>query len=321
MTGHCHRWSRCASADHHPKGEMALAFAAPGDGFDGAMSVGAVIIRAVPSSGDHVAPQRLEDLPESRRIALLWSHALDLDYHGVEELVLDSASGPCRWDGNRGRDGGLVGLVAVLATDGRFHLCRRNGLLVCERSRSVRRVEPDPQRIIDHDDYVFWSTGGEKYRIHPPNGAWAGLTETRTIQWSLQLTDTTTEIASVHPRYRCPAHESSKWWPAQHNPNTRDGRMRALLAHELGADCHACGFAPGVGIDHDHFTGAVRGLLCRWCNNRIESCPHLSGCRWADYLNHPPAAEPNLTYPKRGKPWRTTSHEQRVKVLGFDPFE
>ncbi|MBF6215534.1 hypothetical protein IU487_31555 [Nocardia puris] len=47
--------------------------------------------------------------------------------------------------------------------------------------------------------------------------------------------------------------------------------MRALLAGEFCSDCHACGYAPGIAIDDDRFTGAVRRLLCRWCNNGSNS--------------------------------------------------
>ncbi|WP_083914199.1 endonuclease domain-containing protein [Nocardia concava] len=279
----------------------------------------------MPSEPDPVAPQRLGDLPEPRRTAWLWTHALDLDYDGIEQLVMDRAQTPCRWDGNRGRID-LVGLTAVLGSDGRFHLRSRDGWLVCERGTGPsRRRAPDPQRSIDQESYLVWSTDGTKYSIHPPNCCpWPGATESVTFRWSVRLTETTADPVAVPNRYRCPTQETWTWWPAHHNPKTADGRMRALLARELGPDCHACGYAPGHGIDHDHFTGAVRGLLCRLCNNStmgVESCPHLSGCRWADYLNDPPAARLKLTYPRRGKPWRTSSHAARVEALGFDPFE
>jgi len=269
---------------------------------------------------DPVAPERLEDLPEPRRIAWLWKHVLELDYDGVEQLVRDRARTPCAWDANRGSLD-LTGLVAVLGTDGRFHLRSRDGRAVCERTRRERLRAPNPDPIIDHESYLIWSTDGTNYRIHPPNGAWDGVTHTVTFRWSVHLTDSEADPSAVPKSDRCPAQQSLIWWPAHHNPKTRDGRMRALLAGTFGPECHACGYAPGTGIDHDHFTGAVRGLLCRWCNNRVDGCPHLRGCPWADYLNDPPAARLELTYPRRGKPWRTPIHADRVQALGFDPFE
>lgn len=44
---------------------------------------------------------------------------------------------------------------------------------------------------------------------------------------------------------------------------------RQRLANQ-GGRCAICGDAPDEGkrlhLDHDHATGAVRDLLCRWCN-------------------------------------------------------
>jgi hypothetical protein len=46
--------------------------------------------------------------------------------------------------------------------------------------------------------------------------------------------------------------------------------------------CALCGVAPedkpfhGLHVDHDHLTGKIRGLLCRWCNSmlgRVEAYP------------------------------------------------
>ena len=53
---------------------------------------------------------------------------------------------------------------------------------------------------------------------------------------------------------------------------TRD-QYEALLAAQAGA-CAICGQPPEPGerrfhLDHDHETGAVRGILCGWCNTSI----------------------------------------------------
>ncbi|WP_179730152.1 endonuclease domain-containing protein [Nocardioides kongjuensis] len=73
---------------------------------------------------------------------------------------------------------------------------------------------------------------------------------------------------------------------------------RRLLVDALGPTCHCCGERYPYAIDHDHETGIVRGYLCRDCNARIERCVHLSGCRFAEYLNSPPAEPLGLRHPK-----------------------
>ncbi|PPK63332.1 recombination endonuclease VII [Actinokineospora auranticolor] len=85
-----------------------------------------------------------------------------------------------------------------------------------------------------------------------------------------------------------------------------------------GSACHACGRDFGTVVDHDHFTGAVRGLLCTHCNNNIDKCPHLSACRWADYLNSPPAEHLGIRHPDATKA-RSWSKD-RIELMGFDPF-
>jgi hypothetical protein len=88
----------------------------------------------------------------------------------------------------------------------------------------------------------------------------------------------------------------------------------------LGPDCHACGSERGTCIDHDHFTGAVRGLVCLYCNTHVDECLHRVGCAWADYLNDPPAASLRLPYPKPERVGDSRKDALRIEALGFDPL-
>jgi hypothetical protein len=93
------------------------------------------------------------------------------------------------------------------------------------------------------------------------------------------------------------------------------------LTAELGRHCHACKNGPAFAVDHDHFTGLVRGMLCRICNSHVDRCPHLFDCHYADYLNNPPAALMKLPFPqKRGN--RLPAYDLlRIERLGINPFE
>lgn len=70
-----------------------------------------------------------------------------------------------------------------------------------------------------------------------------------------------------------------------------------MLQHQGGV-CAICNLPPRgklpLNVDHDHKTGAVRGLLCWTCNHRLlpaakDSPQRLSAA--ADYLEYPPAEE------------------------------
>lgn len=72
----------------------------------------------------------------------------------------------------------------------------------------------------------------------------------------------------------------------------RDGTYDALLEAQGGV-CAICAALPHpdrqFDLDHDHKTGAIRGLLCRGCNMRLRK-DHKP--EWleaaADYLRQPP---------------------------------
>lgn len=104
--------------------------------------------------------------------------------------------------------------------------------------------------------------------------------------------------------------------PSVRYPARRERFYR--LVNALGDECSCCGVCAGRVVDHDHFTGAVRGLLCLVCNNRVDQCIHpcSSDCRYARYLNNPPAKELELKYPVRHR--RRGPDDLRAQILGFD---
>ncbi|MFG2236070.1 endonuclease domain-containing protein [Streptomyces sp. NPDC048723] len=91
----------------------------------------------------------------------------------------------------------------------------------------------------------------------------------------------------MNRRDRCPFGGAS--WPPP-PARTRSIRiLRETLIAAYGPDCQLCGLYPGEMVDHDHETGYVRGMLCRFCNCTLEECPHIAGCPKADFMNNPPA--------------------------------
>lgn len=230
-----------------------------------------------------LAPQALHDLPRHRREALLWWYAHELDYDGVEELVLRRAQWPCRWDWF---GGDLSQTRAALGVDGRYHL-RVDGRTLCTHKSPRRGQLPEPVGL--------------------------QLVEDAPVPSDL-----------IPPGRRClEGHTPGCMWPGYSDPGgTPMQRLRARLGAVLGRACGGCRRAPAFAIDHDHRTGLVRGALCRNCNTDIEQCPHLAGCPWATYLDNPPAARLNLTFPRAAAALRarrcTVTHQRRVE-LSSDP--
>lgn len=86
-------------------------------------------------------------------------------------------------------------------------------------------------------------------------------------------------------------------WPSGTLVHSDLGLLRSNLIDAFGVGCATCRNPWAAIVDHDHQTGLVRGYLCRDCNRVIDGCPHLAGCRFADYLQQPPAARLSITHP------------------------
>ncbi|WP_221320892.1 endonuclease domain-containing protein [Actinoplanes sp. L3-i22] len=175
-----------------------------------------------------------------------------------------------------------------------------------------------------HDQSCLSWTDGTRYRVQAPAEAWdqqtlslvLGQSRWITASWQVVLTGDPVGPALIRGRRRCPISAS---WPGYQGADRPGGRERAALVAALGAHCHICRELPGAYLDHDHFTGLIRGLLCVGCNNDLERCLHVAGCPCGDYLTAPPAAGLGLYYPK---PDRLANHDKelrRIAYLGFDP--
>lgn len=100
--------------------------------------------------------------------------------------------------------------------------------------------------------------------------------------------------------------------------NSARKRLYETLTGEFGPMCQSCGQRYGHLVDHDHFSGVVRGLLCRVCNTWVDSCVHADSavCRYAHYLNSPPAERLRLRYPANHR--QRALDEVRRLILGFE---
>jgi hypothetical protein len=142
--------------------------------------------------------------------------------------------------------------------------------------------------------------------------------ESRIVDWTVQLLDERVDPSTVPPLRRCTFVGGRSHWPPYLSGDSRMGRIRQQLIDLAGPLCHACGLGIGVIVDHDHFTGLIRGLLCSNCNAWIDICPHLQDCPWTDYLNNPPAGQLRLRHPlEHGD---REHHRARIEYLGIDPL-
>jgi Recombination endonuclease VII len=107
--------------------------------------------------------------------------------------------------------------------------------------------------------------------------------------------------ANFYPGYaseckRCKAERAMAWRNANRARwNRSRHKLRSMRKFGLTSEqyetlmapgcCEACGSTERVCIDHDHATGAVRGLLCHHCNRMLpESADPALLRRLADYL-------------------------------------
>ncbi|QTI42331.1 hypothetical protein JYK04_00088 [Streptomyces nojiriensis] len=256
----------------------------------------------------------LDDLPPYRRAKLLWRWAHQ-GVDRVERLVREAEGRPCSMPTGPAVPSGPT--AVLLGNDGRYHLVR-GGHMLCAAAPTTDGWE--------HHGYCSWidrGTGPEDFSDRGTvleEGAWHSLHHV----WNVRTLGPEQAPAEVEPRQRCEGGDytaAASWPPSP--ARTRSIRLlREALVAALGPDCQVCGLYPGAMVDHDHETGYVRGLLCRFCNRTLEECPHVTDCPNADYMGNPPAAALALVYPA-GQEWRTkeSTRQRKIMMLGFDPFE
>ncbi|WP_420082842.1 endonuclease domain-containing protein (plasmid) [Streptomyces sp. JL4002] len=256
----------------------------------------------------------LDDLPPYRRAKLLWLWA-HLGVERVETLVREAEGQPCDMPTGPAVPPGPT--AVLLGDDGRYHLLR-GGHLLCAAAQTADGWP--------HQGYCSWIDRGTGPEDVSGRGtvleedAWISLHHV----WNVRTVGPEHASAEVDPSQRCDGGDytvAASWPP----PPTRTRSIRLLreaLVAALGPDCQVCGLYPGAMVDHDHETGYVRGLLCRFCNRTLEECPHVTDCSNADYMSNPPAAALALLYPAHEE-WRSkeSTRQRKIMMLGFDPFE
>lgn len=175
---------------------------------------------------------------------------------------------------------------------------------------------------IPHERRCSWWTDGTVYRMFAPKTATdeqrRAPHQSHVVGWTVQLQGERVDPSTVPPLRRCTFVGGRSHWPPHLSGNSRMGRIRQQMVDLAGSLCHACGRTIGVVVDHDHFTGLVRGLLCSTCNAWIDICPHLHGCPRAAYLNNPPAQHLRLRHPLAHHD--RERHRVRIDYLGIDPL-
>ncbi|MGW4412999.1 endonuclease domain-containing protein [Nonomuraea sp. NPDC004702] len=234
--------------------------------------------------------------PEHRRYELLarlvWSAGSD-DPRVLAAVVAERAARPCQV---------MVAApvserVAVLGDDGRYHLLVDGRYRCMALARGRRTLRPHGSALPHEQNCSWWTSDGKIYRVNPPPGESfeRGRQGSVTVRWAVLPTRERTDPALVPVRQRCRTGTNWHDWPPYRGSVL--GSIVHVLAEAFGPSCQMCGSGLGLYVDHDKQTQLVRGLACHHCNTWVDTCPHPSGCRWAEYLNNPPAVPLGLLYP------------------------
>jgi hypothetical protein len=200
---------------------------------------------------------------------------------------------------------------AVLGSDGVYHLLTDAGFACGEAGKD---------ETVHHRYRYYAITDGNRYRAPghvavDPEDTDRWRLVNREYEWDVDLTNIVVDPQTVRPRQRCSLmalRSPVVRWPGFVDSTSKIGAVKRALVEAFGRKCQCCNLSPGTIVDHDHLTGAVRGLLCADCNTRVEYCTHLSGCAFAEYLNSPPAAPLALIYPK---PRKSASDHRKEELI------
>lgn len=246
---------------------------------------------------------QIRDLPERRQAGLVWRVSWSDEY--LAELLKRDGS-IC----SRRRTGRLLGMpVAMQGTDGWMHLVL-DGQIVCSPSESTR-----PARKDGRAHHSTWPAKIEK--AIPPCPEVRFESRGNLVVWSV-ATDVDAglvEPLSVPLQRRCPAAVE---WPPSLMLGARRNQLvilRRQLVALTGQHCTTCGVRWATKVDHDHFSGLVRGYLCADCNARVDLCDHTADCAFASYLDDPPAATLGAIHPEHAS--RMASARYRGRILAY----
>lgn len=236
----------------------------------------------------------LDTLPAHRQRVLLWRVARKWARNQLEAWMPEVTSRPCR---PRPYEDAWYE-KAVPGDDGLFHLWHSEQGMVCGDGS-----EGMPGPWLHRKKFNWKDFNGRRKR--------------RTYEVHTYRAGSMVQAPLAHPDFHCWRACSS--WPEWLDLRKPRARARWWFVERLGLGCAVCGGVGVANIDHDPFTGLVRGMLCDTCNNEIDLCPHASGCRWADYLNDPPAGYLQAEYPGLGEKYRRTLERLEAAVEEWDP--
>ncbi|MEE2040224.1 endonuclease domain-containing protein [Nocardiopsis sp. CT-R113] len=243
-----------------------------------------------------LTPHGLDALSPDRQRTLLWRIARDFTRDEAAEHMPEWTARPCPVYPR----GPSTYTGAVLGDDGRHHLWHENTGIVCTEEAAA---SPEGGPWAHKDTYV-WKTAEKRLRQ-------------RTVSWQVQPAGEPVHADLVPWAERCWAQDSILRWPEWVDMSSPKTRERWRVAEQAGFGCSVCGGGGLAFMDHDPFTGLIRGMLCTHCNNNVDLCPHAEGCMWGEYLDDPPAVHLGLMYPRLANTRARTL--ERVALRGWDP--